>query len=53
MESLLRVRLQRHPSKVHDGLLILGAGGQARVLAETAIAQGKFSHIAFWMTTHT
>lgn len=29
------------------GLLILGAGGQAKVLAETAIAQGKFSRIAF------
>ena len=28
-------------------LLILGAGGQARVLAETAVAQGGFSHIAF------
>ena len=28
-------------------LLILGAGGQAKVLAETAIAQGKFSRIAF------
>ena len=28
-------------------LLILGAGGHARVLAETALAQGDFSEIAF------
>lgn len=28
-------------------LLILGAGGHARVLAETALAQGGFSEIAF------
>ena len=28
-------------------LLILGAGGQAKVIAETALAQGKFSRIAF------
>ena len=30
-------------------LLILGAGGHAKVLAETALAQGSFSRIAFWM----